>query len=452
MPKSWIDVLDRQLGSGRGVEYPSTSGGWSSFFMITPKVVFHAHGSILPAVMPQVLVTVGLSVFAAANQEWLVAQWSNGGVSASEVDFKQMGTLLAFLIIFKTQWGVLQFWTALKHTDELFHLSRSLARTACAAFQWDKGECHSLVRKLLRYEVAFWYVLIEYLQRSGAHEVDEHEIKNNLRARIHSLLYVDEVRLLYPDDAEICSGVDSRNPYANPQQVLVMMQHIVVAIYREGGISPPPILSTSLNSINGLDRAFWSMEKLDKVLFPLPYNQIVKLLILTFTFMTPFTMVPVCGWATPFIMFFVALGFFGLDEAAEVLEQPFGTDPNQVDLNLHAELFARDVELFYRARDVHRMLISCPEGECDWAALYKPVVEEHASPRKLPTKALNGNHGFQSILGTPSTVYATPSTSYTDPGNPTIQRRNSNGKNDDDDDEEGDDGGEGGDEGGGYMV
>jgi predicted membrane chloride channel (bestrophin family) len=206
--------------SGRGVEYPSTSGGWSSFFLITPKVVFHAHGSILPAVMPQVMVTVGLSIFAAANQEWLMVALATGGVSAEQVDFKQMGTLLAFLIIFKTNWGVLQFWTALKHTDEVLHLSRSLTRTACAAFIWEKGETHALVRKLLRYEVAFWYILTEYLQRSGAHEVDDQETKDELRARIHSLLYVDEVQLLYPGDTEICNGADSHNPYANPQQVI----------------------------------------------------------------------------------------------------------------------------------------------------------------------------------------------------------------------------------------
>jgi hypothetical protein len=267
---------------------------------------------------------------------------------------------------------------------------------------------------------------------------------------------VDEVRLLYPDDADIRSGEDSLNPYANPQQVIIMMQHIVYAIYREGGISPPPILSSALNSINGLDRAFWSMEKLDKVLFPLPYNQIVKLLILTFTFLTPFTMVPACGWATPLIMFFVALGFFGLDEAAEVLEQPFGTDPNQVDLNFHAQLFARDVEVCYRAREVHRMLVSCPEGECDWVTLYGPAVAAN-SPRKLPKKAVNGNHGFQSILGTPSTVYATPSTTYTDPGLPMqpLQRslsKNSKDGKDDDEEENMDDGGDGGAEDGGFMV
>jgi putative membrane protein len=413
--------------------------------------------------MPQVLVTVGISLFASINQSQLVHWWAEGGVSAQDVDFKQMGTLLAFLIIFKTNWGVLQFWTALKHTDEILHLSRSLARLTCAAFQWEKGESHALVRRLLRYEVAFWYILTEYLQRSGAHEVDETEIKNNLRARIHSLLYVDEVRLLYPDDADICNGADSHNPYANPQQVLVMMQHIVIAIYREGGISPPPILSSALNSINGLDRAFWSMEKLDKVLFPLPYNQIVKLLILTFTFLTPFTMVPACGWATPFIMFFVALGFFGLDEAAEVLEQPFGTDPNQVDLDVHAEMFARDVELCYKSRDLHRTFVSLPEGDCSWGALYVPA-NALAPPRKFPKRIdeingeSNGKHGFKSVLATyeatPSTVYASPDTMCSEPGRARpLQRQYSKESRDgrNDDDEEGDDDGEGG-EDGGVMV
>jgi putative membrane protein len=440
-------------------------------------VIFKVHGSIFPAVAPQVLISVALSVFAAARSDWLTEQWSVAGLNAEEVDFKQMGTLLAFLIIFKTNWGVLQFWTGLRHTDSLLEFSRMLARISCTLFIWEKGNTEALVRKLLRFSVAYWFVIIEYLQRSGAHEVSDKAELDLLRSRIHSLLHVDEIRLLYPDDESIVCGSASRNAYANPQLILCIQKQILMQIYKEGGIAPPPILSQSLSALNGCDRAFWGMEKLDKVLFPLPYNQIVKILILTFTFLTPFTIVTACGWATPLIMFFVALGFFGLDEAAEVLEQPFGNDPNQVDLRQHALEFASDAELMYHSRDAQRKIAFCPEGDCDFSKLYAgdgAVV----SPRKssFPKSA-----AFHAVLSTPSTVYATPSTVATMPSasppemekKPKVvmrgdsleidldkrgmrnglvrSRTKEDGTLDDDDEEEeaegGDDGGEGGEDG-----
>jgi predicted membrane chloride channel (bestrophin family) len=38
----------------------------------------------------------------------------------------------------------------------------------------------------------------------------------------------------------------------------------------------------------------------------------------------PFILEVDCGNATPMIIFLVSLGFFGLDEVAEILESPFG--------------------------------------------------------------------------------------------------------------------------------
>jgi hypothetical protein len=92
------------------------------------------------------------------------------------------------------------------------------------------------------------------------------------------------------------------------------------------------------------------MEKIDKVQFPLPYAQIVKLLTFIYVFGLPFALVPQSGYLTPVIVLFAATGFYGLDEVAEVLESPFGEDPNDIHLDIFIERLIDDLDHQYFQR------------------------------------------------------------------------------------------------------
>jgi len=70
------------------------------------------------------------------------------------------------------------------------------------------------------------------------------------------------------------------------------------------------------------------MDKIDKSQFPFPYAQLVKILCTLFVFTLPFVLHEECGHLTEVIVFIIAMGFFGLDETAEMMESPFGVDPN----------------------------------------------------------------------------------------------------------------------------
>merc|ERR1712070_917781 len=100
-----------------------------------------------------------------------------------------------------------------------------------------------------------------------------------------------------------------------------------------------------------LEKEFYSMNRIDKIQFPLPYAQIVKLLCLFWVFSLPFVLVPSCGRFTPAFMILISIGFFGLDEGAEVLESPFGDDPNDIDLKSFGNNLVKDLELVYHARN-----------------------------------------------------------------------------------------------------
>ena len=53
------------------------------------------------------------------------------------------------------------------------------------------------------------------------------------------------------------------------------------------------------------------------------------------------------AYGQEFVCLLIALGFFGLDEVAEILESPFGNDPNDIDLMSYATDLVADLELMH---------------------------------------------------------------------------------------------------------
>lgn len=119
------------------VEYRSGGEGscWS-LFNVVPYIICQCYGSVVPHVMPQVLLIGALAVFARffnplreIKMYWAGADNPD---AEDEPDLKQamstVGILLAFLMVFKTQSAYGQFWTAANRIEALINNSRQLAR------------------------------------------------------------------------------------------------------------------------------------------------------------------------------------------------------------------------------------------------------------------------------------------------------------------------------------
>lgn len=84
--------------------------------------------------------------------------------------------------------------------------------------------------------------------------------------------------------------------------------------------------------------ASWSdCQKVSHYPFPFPYVQALSIFNLLYCVSLPISLVSSMGPWTPIAAALITMGFFGLDAVGAQLEDPFGTDPNDLDLGEMAQ-------------------------------------------------------------------------------------------------------------------
>lgn len=377
------------------VSYPSGAEGsiWS-FFTVTPRIIFARRGSILPQVLPQVTLAVVVSLVA---REWNPVQDLGENVATG---FSTIGFLLCFLIVFKTQSAYNQWWEAMGHVEGILFLSRSLAMATCTMLPWpnDKKRVsdHGLAaekpvrlfaRKVVRLLLVHYFVLVEYFQRTGENATKDPVVMDALRDRIAKLTGPREFSLLYcPDD----HGTPASKSHVKCARPMVLIYWIQIAICRCGEIHElaPPKYAIFEKKLNEMMRHFWEMNKIDKIQFPLPYAQVMKITCLIFVYSLPFILYRDMGDLTPLVVGVVALGFYGLDEVAEILESPFGNDANDIDLEDYGLELMADLELIYHGRDLQMDAVFTDENELSFKGLIGTLNEKQR--RKHDYRVMSG--------------------------------------------------------------
>lgn len=367
-----------------------------SFFTVTPRIIFARRGSILPHVFPQVLLAVVVSLVA---REWNPLENLGENVSTG---FTTVGFLLSFLVVFKTQTAHSQWWEAMGHVEGILFLSRSLAMATCTMLPWPndtrKGMAEPdglaaekpvrlFARKIVRLLLVHYFVLVEFFQRTGENATTDPEVMNALRDRIAKLTGPREFSLLYcPDDHDTLAS-ESNVKCARPMVVLYWIQ---IALCRCGEIHElaPPKYSIFERKIHEMMRHFWEMNKIDKIQFPLPYAQVMKITCLIFVYTLPFVLYRDMGDLTPLVCAIVALGFYGLDEVAEILESPFGNDANDIDLEDYGLELMSDLELIYHGRSLQMDTVFTDENELSFSGLVGTLNEKQR--RKHEGRVLSG--------------------------------------------------------------
>eukprot|EP00929_Paragymnodinium_shiwhaense_P057747 TRINITY_DN28906_c0_g1_i1.p1 TRINITY_DN28906_c0_g1~~TRINITY_DN28906_c0_g1_i1.p1 ORF type:complete len:393 (+),score=37.94 TRINITY_DN28906_c0_g1_i1:103-1281(+) len=388
------------------VSYPTAGeGSWLSFFTMTPRVIFWYRGSIFPLIFPQIAlaVCVALVAYFLANREEdpIIFVIDSSG-------FSVLGFLLSFLTVFKTQSSYSQFWQALTCVDGVLQVTKSLGMMTCTVVDWSKAGVQVRARRVLRLLALHYYILIEQFHRTGIWEVvtsssiRRRSLLDQLRADIRVLAGPQEYGLLYPDEPVTTAGSDSKHLHANPALVLSWIQMILGQFLREDQALPPPVLSNMCGQIRVLMAESMNMAKIDRTQFPLPYAQIVKLLMFVFVYSLPFVIVTKTGAGTPLIAALVATGFYGLDEVAEILESPFGNNPNDIDLHDYGRSLLQDLELFYHSRDTNLDTIFTDEFDVDFDVLLgEDQRQRHQERINSLTKASQqkaSQEGFSSII------------------------------------------------------
>ncbi len=85
-------------------------------------------------------------------------------------------------------------------------------------------------------------------------------------------------------------------------------------------------------------------ERILKTPVPFAHAIHVKQLLFIYLITLPFVLIPIVGWLSLGMVFVIAFGLLGIEEAGIEIEDPFGHDPNDLPLTNICEVIARDVQ------------------------------------------------------------------------------------------------------------
>lgn len=316
--------------------------GFISFFSDFKHVVFRWKGSVIKACIPQMSISALLSVLVQTG----VFERGTGKTSSFH---SIIGVLLSFLLVFKANLSYSQYWEGRSHVGDLSRAARCLAMGGLSFLRGD-GEGKQLTYAkftLFRYIKLYYFMVVLHVRSTGPTGMDElrstREVEEfNMVSRKVETLATDEelvqlVTLMRTQDI----------PFTRSQPLLVI-QWIMLML--QGEVKRGALAENRLRAMDPplelLVAAFHGMDKIDKMQFPFPYAQLVKIVLFCYVFSLPFTFPNesvFVHWSEPGVCALFALGFYGVDAIAEMLQDPFGKSDN--DLPIHEMALGLEADL-----------------------------------------------------------------------------------------------------------
>lgn len=259
-------------------------------------VMFALRGSILPAVIPRLLL-VGV---VAAGAAWVRAFRPGVLPNVSTLPVTLMGLGLSIFLGFRNNACYDRWWEARKQWGALLVESRALGRGLVAL----AGPARAA--PALRLIVGF------------AH---------GLAARLRD---TDEAAALLPwlQDGEAARAAAAYNPSDAALQALAR----ILAALRGEGVLDAMSYTMLQAHVSALGQVQGSCERIKSTPIPYAYTLLVHRTAWLFCLLLPFALADAGGIGAPFIATLVAYGFFGLDELGGELEEPFAAAPNAIPL------------------------------------------------------------------------------------------------------------------------
>ena len=265
------------------------------------KMLFVWHGSVLPQLVPRLLLLLVLSVLIVFVNGTLY----HYKIPLSPAPFTIFGIALALFLGFRNNASYDRFWEGRKLWGALLNDTRSLARQALTLTGYDpkSKEVAGFVDML----IAFTYCLKHQLRKTDP----AGDIQERLPAELADTL--KEARF----------------------KPVILMREMGVWIKqaRERDLIDPICQVAMDENLNKLSDIVGGCERIVSTPIPYTYQVLLHRTVYLYCFLLPFGLVDSLGWITPFITVFIAYTFVAFEAIADELEDPFGTEPNDLPLN-----------------------------------------------------------------------------------------------------------------------
>lgn len=297
--------------------------------------LFAVRGTGIERIWMRLLVTLLVTVA-------VTLAWYNGyfrDFTLSIAPFSLVGLALSIFLGFRNGASYERYWEGRKLWGSLVNNSRSFARGALTlshpATPEDAPAVAAAQRALVLRQVAFVHALRMHLRR----EVDLDELRDWLPA---------EERAALTREINVPAAI---NHETGAQ---------VAALFRAGHLHPQHLLPLDSALTVNTD-VQGACERILSTPVPWIYTVLMHRLVGIYCLFLPLGLVKDIGWATPIVVMIVAYAFYGLDGIGEEVEEPFGTDPNDLPLSALSRMI--EVNLLQRL------------GDTTLPPLHKPVAE-----------------------------------------------------------------------------
>ena len=272
------------------------------------RLIFVWHGSVLSKIFSRLLLNFLLSIAVIVMLPW----YTMLGIKFTLAPFSILGVAIAIFLGFRNNACYSRYVEARHLWGQLMIASRSLLREVKTTLP-DDAELGQFVRL----QIAFAHCLRMTLRR-------------NPQA---------EPLTKYLSEKDLQTVFAAQSP-AN--RILLLMGEWLAVRRRDGQLSD--ILFHSLNNrLNDMSAVLAGCERIANTPVPFAYTLILHRTVYLFCIMLPFALVVDLHYMTPFISVLISYTFISLDTLAEELEDPFGTENN--DLPLDAICNAIEIDL-----------------------------------------------------------------------------------------------------------
>jgi putative membrane protein len=221
-----------------------------------------------------------------------------------------IGFVVGLLIVFRTNSSYDRYWEGRKLWSSILTNSRNLARTGNIY----AGPANDVARLLTVYVYA---------------------LKHHLRGEKE----LDEVQPLL-SEGDYSRITAAANP---PLMIVASISRWINARLVDGKLNPQIVRLMEVY-LGNIVEAQSGCERILKTPIPFIYAVHIKHLLLIYLFTLPLALIPYMTWYAIPTALIIAFGLLGIEEAGLEIEDPFGTDPNDLPVDYICDTVAKDTK------------------------------------------------------------------------------------------------------------
>ncbi|RKE24491.1 putative membrane protein [Paraburkholderia sp. BL23I1N1] len=266
-------------------------------------------GSVLPQLLPRLFLIFCISIVAVAAHDHLLPVSLNLNTTTP---FSLVGIALAVFLGFRNNASYDRWWEARKLWGQLLNEARSLTRQAITLPN----------KPLPKAEIETFTTVLSTIPHALRHQLRKSDPSEDLVARLPKPLFDRVMASRY-----------------KPATLMLWLGEWVKRHAQAGAIDPVAVLAFDRN-LNGLSDVIGGCERIVSTPLPFAYSVMIHRTVYFFCASLPFGLVDSIGIFTPVFAVFVAYTFMAHEAIASQIEEPFGTDDN--DLALEAMSLATE--------------------------------------------------------------------------------------------------------------